>query len=253
MKPSRVLGLLVLCAPLAVAAAGIPRHTAQPAQRVARSFPVSPVKPLEIHVASGSVDIRGEDRGDVSLVVEAADGTLGPDVIGEVEDRIVVDASRPGAVTGPVQVAVRAPRSTPVPFVQVGDGGVAVSHWRGPLQVKVERGAILGDDIAGVIRLETGSGDITLRGAALQADGLLRCRALTGDIAVSLTGAPADARVLLMALSGTVTSDLPVADREGFGGRLKEGVLGNGQPLLSLDTVRGNISVTLGGGPRPKD
>ena len=236
----RLPALLALAVWLSAASA-LPSQPSQPLARLARAYPPAPVKPLEIRVSSGLVDLRGEDRADISIEVQAPVGAIAPEAIVETEERIVVQ----GPAGASAQVLVRAPRATPVQFIHVADGGVAITSWRGSLQVKVERGSIEGTDLAGVIRLETGAGDITLRRAALPRDGLLRCRTLTGNVTVSLTEAPADARVLLMALRGQVRTELPVADRDGFGGRLKEGILGNGQPLLSLDAVRGDISVTV--------
>jgi hypothetical protein len=215
--------------------------------RVARTFPASPVKPIEIRVASGSVEIRGEDRADISVGVERSAGVLSSEVVAEREERIIVDV-RPGTganVEAPVKVTVLAPRATPIQFVHVADGDVSLSRWRGSVQVKVERGAIVAEDVAGIVRLETGSGDITVRQAVLPRDGLLRCRTLTGHVDIDFAQIPADARILLMTMSGTVTTDLPVTDKEEFGGRLKEGKLGNGQPLLSIDAVRGNLTVTV--------
>ena len=243
--PSRLLpGAAVLaCVALAQTIA-----FAQPVERIARAFPASPVRPIDIRIAAGSVDIRGEDRPDISIEIERPGGDLAREVIDESQERILVEATRPetASAQAPVKVVVRAPRATPIHFVHVGVGDVSLAGWRGTVQVKVEDGAIVADDVSGIVRLETGSGDITLRRATLSPDGLLRCRTLTGNITVGLSEVPADGRILLMTMTGTVRSDLPVADKEGFGGRLKEGTMGNGQPLLSLDTVRGDVTVTVG-------
>ena len=243
---SRIVGrVAVVCACVFLAQAVA---LAQRVDQVARVFPPAPVRPLDIRIAAGSVEIRGEDRPDISVVVERPGGRVAPEVIDETAERILVDATRPAAASAeaPVKVVVRAPRATPVHFVHVGVGDVSLLAWRGTVQVKVEQGAITADDVSGVVRLETGSGDITVRQATLPRDGLLRCRTLTGHVRVSLSEVPQDARVLLMTMAGSVRSDLPVADKEGFGGRLKEGTLGNGQPLLSLDAVRGDLTVTVG-------
>jgi hypothetical protein len=218
----------------------------------ARSFPAMPVKPLDIRVPEGSVTIRGEERTDISIVVERElpDPSLAaswPVIIEEAEDHLAVHvlAPPPAGQGIAVKVTVLAPRATPVRLVEIGSGELLVSGSRGLVTATVERGSISGSDIAGILRLETSSGDIRLTRFELRRDGLLRCRTLNGNIAIGLSTPPADARVLLLTMGGTVTSDLPVADRAGFGGRLKEGLIGNAQPLLSLDAVRGNLTVTI--------
>jgi hypothetical protein len=75
--------------------------------------------------------------------------------------------------------------------------------------------------------------------------GLLRCRTFDGDIAVTLATRPVDARILVLTLSGAIDSSLPLSERTGFGPRLREGILGTGRTLLSLDAVRGNISLRV--------
>lgn len=238
----------------ALAATGVPSAGAAVRDTQTRTFPATPVRPLEIRVPTGTVTVRGEDRTDISITVERelADQSAAsswPVVIEEADDHLAVHLLRPssGAAVPAAVVTVRAPRATPVRLVEIGSGALALTGWRGPVTAKVERGTIAGSDLAGIFRLETSNGNIDLKQFALRRDGLLRCRTLNGDISVGLIAAPSDARVLLMTLGGTVTSDLPVANRPGFGGRLKEGLIGNAQPLLSLDAVRGNLAVTVEG------
>jgi len=45
--------------------------------------------------------------------------------------------------------------------------------------------------------------------------------------------------VLVLTLNGVITSDLPLAERAAFGPRFREGLFGKGEPLVSLDAVRG--------------
>jgi hypothetical protein len=248
-RPPLRRGLLLLvglAAALPVPAPAVVRD------RQARTLPARPSTPIEIRVPEGTVDIRGEDRTDISVVVErdlsdSAAAASWPIAIDEEEDHLAVHVFPPPAVLGPAAatVTVAAPRATHLRLVDVGEGRLVLRGWRGPVTARVARGPIQGDDLAGILRLETSVGDITLRGFDLRRDGLLRCRTMNGNISVTLSRPPADARVLLLTMGGRVLSDLPVTDREGFGGRLKEGLIGNAQPLLSLDAVRGDLTVRL--------
>ena len=81
--------------------------------------------------------------------------------------------------------------------------------------------------------------------ADLLPGGLLRFRTFSGTIQVGLVRAPRDARVLLLTLRGTITSDLSLEEREGFGRRLREGMFGTAEPLLSADAVKGDVVLTV--------
>jgi hypothetical protein len=217
-----------------------------------RTFPAVPVKPLDIRVPEGTVALRGEDRRDIVVTVDRdpADPSAAsswPVVVEEGGDHLAVHVLRPSASAPPppARVTVAAPRATPVRLVEIGTGALSLSGWRGSVTAAVQKGSIVGTDLAGIFRLETSTGDITLKRFTLRQEGLLRCRTLSGNISVALTAAPHDARVLLLTMGGSANSDLPVVNRPGFGGRLKEGLIGNARPLLSLDAVRGNLTVTV--------
>ena len=147
-----------------------------------------------------------------------------------------------------VDVVVHAPANVDLRTVEIFEGSLTVSGLRsGTLQAKVERGPIALEDVSGILRLETTSGDITLNRATLITQGLIRCRTFNGNIKVALTAAPTDARVLALTLNGAITSNLPLAERSGFGPRFREGTFGAGHPLISVDAVRGDVAVTVPG------
>jgi hypothetical protein len=158
-----------------------------------------------------------------------------------------VSALQPGQardLAATARVVVSLPADTPV-LVDVGDGGCEVSGTRGPLQARVDRGPITLSRTSGVIRAETTTGDIVVRDAELLPSGQLRLRVMTGDVTIGLASRPTDARLLLLTLSGHVSSTEPLQDRGGPGRRLKEAVIGRGRASLSVDVVRGDISVTM--------
>ena len=123
-----------------------------------------------------------------------------------------------------MKVTVLAPRATPVRLVEIGSGELVVTGSRGARdrdgRTRLDLGQATSPASSGWRRRAATSG---LTRFELRRDGLLRCRTLTGDITVGLATPPADARVLLLTMGGTVTSDLPVADRAGFGGQAEGG------------------------------
>ena len=145
------------------------------------------------------------------------------------------------------RVTLRVPVTVALQRVEVFEGRIEVEGVRGLLQAKIDRGPITARRIAGTVRLETGSGDLTVSEAELVSPGLLRLRTFNGHITLGLVGRPTDARVLALTLNGTIRSDLPLEERAGFGPRFGEAVIGRGEPLISLDAVRGDISITAPG------
>jgi hypothetical protein len=212
-----------------------------------------PFKPLDVRVTVGEIEIRATDRADIVIEVERE----APDVAGlaripvdiaDTEESLIVNVTqRDGGklATLRARVVVLVPLVTAVRQVSVFEGRIGVSGLRGSIQARIERGPIQAEDLAGVVRLETVAGDLVIERSDLRADGLLRLRTFNGAIRIGLVRAPKDARVLLLTLSGGITSDLPLAERQGFGPRFREGTFGTAQPLLSADAVRGDISLTV--------
>ena len=97
--------------------------------------------------------------------------------------------------------------------------------------------------MSGTVRLEAGIGSVTLTGARLSANGLLRLRAFNGDVRLSLAERPTDARILALALNGPITSDIPLTKRDTWGPRWGETTLGKGEPVISIDVVTGTIEI----------
>ena len=129
-------------------------------------------------------------------------------------------------------VTVRLPRAAAVDHVQVLEGRIAITGFSGRISADIRRGPIDGKDVSGTVRLETGIGSVTLTGARLSANGLLRLRAFNGDVRLSLAERPTDARILALALNGPITSDIPLTKRDTWGPRWGEATLGKGEPVI---------------------
>jgi DUF4097 and DUF4098 domain-containing protein YvlB len=246
---------MVLAAALIAALAGpsamTRRATADVTDRQSQTVSLPAGKSLSIDVTIGQVRIEGWDRPDAELVVErhapnAAQFTRVPLAIDDTPARVSIRATQIDNGTNPAfraDVTVRVPRTASLDRVQVVEGRIAIDGVSGRISADIRRGPIEGRNISGTVRLEAGIGSITLTGARLSADGLLRLRSFNGDVRLTLAERPVDARIMALALNGTITSDIPLTRRDSWGPRWAETTLGKGEPVISLDVVTGMIAI----------
>jgi hypothetical protein len=109
----------------------------------------------------------------------------------------------------------------------------------------LRRGLIDATDVQGVVRLETGIGNVVARRMKLAPGGLLRLRAFNGDIRLTLAERPVNARVMALALNGTIQSEIPLTMKDTWGPRWGEATLGSGEPVISLDVITGKIGIEI--------
>jgi DUF4097 and DUF4098 domain-containing protein YvlB len=246
---------MVLAAALIAALAGpsamTRRATADVTDRQSQTVSLPAGKSLSIDVTIGQVRIEGWDRPDAEIVVErhapnAAQFTRVPLAIDDTPARVSIRATQIDNGTNPAfraDVTVRVPRTASLDRVQVVEGRIAIDGVSGRISADIRRGPIEGRNISGTVRLEAGIGSITLTGARLSADGLLRLRSFNGDVRLTLAERPVDARIMALALNGTITSDIPLTRRDSWGPRWAETTLGKGEPVISLDVVTGMIAI----------
>jgi hypothetical protein len=254
-SPSRALRAAV-ASPALVAAVELFAGAAPPIERTIADLGG---RPVTIEVTAGEVRVAGWDRPGVEAAIEPMDRGDDPGAlvagIEETAESVRVRAVQPdGRREGArrASVTVRVPSSATLARVELFEGRLQLEGLRGSIQGTVEQGPIVGSRLAGVVRLETSAGDITIDGADLTAPGLLRLRTFNGNITLHLVRPPPDARVLALTLNGQIRSDLPLSARPGFGPRFREGVFGTGEPLVSLDAVRGDITITVQNPDRPR-
>lgn len=243
------LGPLVAACCLATAVA--PLSAAQ-RDRIARRVALDATKVVEIRSTFGMIRVIGEDRADLQVDIEreVADNTVAdalPVRVDEDGDAVRISAlqSAGGRVeTLRAAITVALPRTTALRAIELAGGDLDITGTRGALHAVVGRGAITARDVAGIVRLETTDGDLSV-GVSDLSRGLVRLRSVSGNISIDLARRPTDARILLHSLAGAIDSTLPLEARQGFGGRLREGVIGAGQVLMSADTVRGAIRLRV--------
>lgn len=208
-------------------------------------------KTVSIEITIGTVRVEGWDKPDAEIVVErhaptSSQFTRLPLAIEDTPAHVVIRALQTDGTTDPAfraDVTVRLPRTATIDHVQVVEGRIAIENFSGTIGADIRRGPIEGKELSGTVRFETGIGSITVTGARLAVNGLLRLRTFNGDVRLSLAERPADARILALALNGHIVSDLPLKRRETWGPRFGEATLGKGEPVISIDVVTGTIEL----------
>ena len=65
---------------------------------------------------------------------------------------------------------------------------------------------------------------------------------------IGFARAPVNGRILAVTYNGTITSDIPLAMKDKFGPRFGETTLGTGDPVMSIDVVKGSVAITVKAG-----
>ncbi len=219
--------------------------------RQSRTVALPAGRALAIELTVGNLRLEGWDRPDAEIEIErrapfTEDLARLPIAIDESPARVQVRIVQPAGATDPAvraDVVVRLPRDGLVERVQIVEGKLTITAFRGTVSADVRRGPIDGADVSGTLRLETGIGSIALTNARLSPNGLLRLRAFNGDVRITLAERPADARILALALNGQIRSDIPLTMKDTWGPRWGQATLGKGEPVISLDVVTGTIEI----------
>jgi hypothetical protein len=234
-----------------------PFLAADAADRVTRTVPLTPGVPIRIEATVADVTIVGSNRPDVLVEIvrhapTSADFAKYPVVI---EDR--GDGLRVTVLQAPVrgepgrdanlrtEIAIAAPATAVFQAVRVFEGRVRVTNLKTAVDVDLRRGPVEATALAGRVRLEAGIGSIDVKDSALTPGGMMRLRLFNGPLRVRFPRAPANARILAVTFNGTITSDIPLTKKDQFGPRFGETTIGDGDPVLSMDVVTGDIAITV--------
>lgn len=211
-----------------------------------QTFRLDPGTGITIEIGAGDVRITGSTGADVQVRANRATAALEA-------GRLLIrsaDAGGPPDRDRRSEVQLLVPAFVEVESVKILDGTLTLKGLHGRVSADVRQGRIRASDISGLVRLETGFGDVDVESARLVEGGLLRLRAFNGDVRLALAGRPAHARILALTFNGQIDSMLPLSRRDAFGPKFAEATLGNGEPVVSLDSVTGNISITVADAPR---
>jgi hypothetical protein len=247
------LGLSLVLTAFAASAA-----VADATDRVSRVLPLAEGTQIRVDATIADVTIVGSNRPDVLVEIvrrapSAADLSSYPVVIGERDGvlRITVVQTPVNGEPGrdanlKSEITITAPAAAKFEAVRVFEGRVRLTNLKGAVDVDLRRGPVEATGLAGRIRLESGIGSVEVKDSELTRGGMMRLRVFNGPVRVRFARAPSSARILAVTFNGTITSDIPLTKKDQFGPRFGETTIGDGDPVMSIDIVTGNIEINVG-------
>jgi hypothetical protein len=230
---------------------GNPEASGNAEDRTSRTLPWRAGVPIWLEATVADLTVTGTDRSDLSVEV-VRHAPVGADLE---KYPVVVEERADGLHIGNVQLAegrdpklkaeitVKAPSNAAFAAIRVFEGRVTLSNLKESCDVDLRRGPIQATHLAGRIRLESGIGGVSVEDSELTPGGMMRLRVFNGPVQVRFAHRPGNARILAVTLNGTITSDLPLTRADKFGPRFAEATIGTGDPVMSLDVVKGDIKI----------
>jgi len=242
------------CALFAVIACLLP---ADATDRVTRVIPLATGTPIRVDATIANVTIVGSNRPDLRVEIvrrapAAGDLATYPVVIDDGPNgvRISVVQAGSGDEAGrdanlKTDITMAVPSAAAVQAVRVFEGRIRLTNLRTAVDVDLRRGPVEATNLAGRIRLESGIGSVDVTDSELTPGGMMRLRVFNGPLRVRFARAPTSARILAVTFHGTITSDIPLTKKDQFGPRFGETTIGDGDPVMSMDVVNGDIAITV--------
>jgi hypothetical protein len=236
--------------------ASVAMRGADSTDRLTRTVALADGTPIHLSATIADVTITGSARSDVSVEIvrkapSAADLARYPAMIEERPDGLHIDAAQTDEgrdASLKTEIAIAVPSSAVFEAVRVFEGRVSLTNLTGACDVGLKRGSITATGLGGRVRLETDLGNLDVRDSALTPGGMMRLRVFNGAVRVRFPKAPTSARILALTFFGTISSDIPLTMKDRFGPRFGETTIGSGDPVMSIDVVKGNITINS---PRP--
>jgi hypothetical protein len=233
-------------------------HGADVTDRLSKAIALPDGTPVFVEATVATVTITGSARPDVAVtIVRHAPDTASlerlPALVETRPDGLhisVVQADDGKDAALRADVTIDAPAAAVFQAIRVFEGRVTITGLTAACDARLDRGPIDASGLAGRIRLEAGIGSVDLRQSTLSPQGMMRIRVFNGLARVRFDRAPAIGRVLAVTFNGTLTSDIPLTLKDKFGPRFGETTLGGDpvtDPVLSIDVVKGDIAIKVGG------
>jgi len=244
----------VLAAIALVLAAAAPLRAAE--DRVARTVALPPGGPIVVEATIADLTIEGAARQDVSIQIvrrapSAADLDKFPLTIDDAGGTLRITALQAGDERDAdlkSEIKLIVPADANLHEIRVFEGRIRVTNQHASSDIALRRGTIEAANVSGRVRLETELGSIDVKNAELTSGGMMRLRAFNGDVRIGFARAPVNGRILAVTYNGTITSDIPLAMKDEFGPRFGETTLGTGDPVMSIDVVKGSVAITVKAG-----
>jgi hypothetical protein len=212
-------------------------------------------RPIRVDATIADLAIVGSARDDVAVEIvrhapTAEDLAKYPAVVDDTSTPLRISAVQADEGRDPnlkSEITIAAPAGAVFEAVRVFEGKVKLTNLSGACDLDLRRGGIEAIGIGGRMRLEAGIGSLDVRQAELTPGGMMRLRVFNGPLRVRLARMPANARILAVTFNGTIASDIPLTMKDKFGPRFGETTIGTGEPVMSIDVVKGDITIGAGG------
>jgi len=237
---------------VALGGAGPATGNADSSDRITRTLSWHAGVQIWLEATIADLTVTGSDRSDIGVEVVRdaplpSDLAKYPVVIEERSDGLHIVNIQGADERDPklkAAMTINAPANAAFAAIRVFEGRVTLTNLRDACDVDLRRGPIQAHRLAGRIRLETGIGNLSVDDSELTPGGMMRLRVFNGLLQVRFPRRPGNARILAVTLNGTITSDLPLTRADKFGPRFAEATIGSGDPVMSLDVVKGDIKIT---------
>ena len=221
--------------------------------RLTRTVPLASGAPIRLDATVADLTIVGSNRSDVLVEIvrhapSAADLIKYPPLVDSRPEGLRISAVQTDDGRDPnlkTEIAISAPADAVFQAVRIFEGHVKLTNLTAACDVDLRRGTIDATGLAGRVRLEAGIGSLDLKQPELTPGGMLRLRVFNGALRVRFARPPANARILAVTLNGTIASDIPLTMKDQFGPRFGEATIGRGEPVMSVDVVKGDITIAV--------
>lgn len=222
--------------------------------RMSRVVPLPHGTPIRVDATVADVIITGSNRPDLQVQIVRHAPTAGDlsrfaPIVETTPDGVrvaVVQADEGKDANLKAEITIASPAAAVFQAIRVFEGHVRLTNLRAACDVDLRRGSIDASGLAGRIRLESGIGGVDVRDTDLTPGGMLRLRVFNGPLRVRFARTPVNARILAVTFNGKIESDIPLTKKDRFGPRFGEATLGSGDPVASMDVVKGDITISVG-------
>jgi DUF4097 and DUF4098 domain-containing protein YvlB len=230
------------------------------------SYPLNAGAKISIETFNGSIDISGWDQN----IVEINGTKYGPtqqaadDLSVSVDHgpaSVAIRVQRPSVTRGGMgaRFTIQVPRSTVLDYLSTSNGSIHVTDGTGPARLRTSNGGIRVTGLDGSLEATTSNGPIQAELKAVNAP--VRAETSNGSIDLRLPGTlhdavrahtsnggitlhmpdGANARLSAHTSNASISSDFDLKMQGQVGRNNVEAVLGNGGPLVELNTSNGGI------------
>ena len=249
---------LICCLTLAVSSA-----LADVTESTEYSYELEPGGRISIGNVNGDIHITGVAGNQVHIVAvktaHSEESLKGLEVEIEASDnRIRIETKYPKGGSGwfhwgdkndhggSVAFDLTVPASVELDTVETVNGGITVAGVKGPVKAETVNGKISLEGLANDARLETVNGTIDARFDVLGGGQRVSADAVNGGIVLRLPQT-ASAEIHVETLNGGIDADdFGLKPDKGFVGRELDGIVGEGEARLNVDTVNGSVTINRG-------